>query len=275
MLKSKKMSYTEFYNLKEQPFTNSPDNKFYFDSNQHREAIVRINHVIDNMLGLAVLVGEIGAGKTTIARKLLDSLDVEKYSAGMLVIIHSDVSSEWILKKISAQMGVKKLDVPKDQIMKQLMEKLTEIHQEGKKAVIIVDESNMLRSREVMEEFRGLLNLETPQGKLLTFILIGLPELDEWLYQDKPLRQRMALRFTLHALNPSATKSYIQHRLSVAGREKELFTEDTFRMIYDYSKGIPRLINIICDNALLEGFLTKQEIIEPKVIEDVAIGLGL
>ena len=269
------MSYLEYYKLKEQPFTNSPDNRFYFDSNQHREALVRINHVVDNMLGLAVLVGEIGAGKTTIARKLLDSLDNKNYSAGMLVIIHSDISPEWLLKKIAAQMGVKKLDVPKDQIMSQLMEQLMSIHQEGRKAVIIVDESNMLRSREVMEEFRGLLNLETPQGKLLTFVLIGLPELDEWLYQDKPLRQRMALRFTLHALNPSATESYILHRLSIVGREKELFTKDTFRMIYDYSKGIPRLINIICDNALLEGFLTKQKTIEPKVIEDVAIGLGL
>ena len=144
-----------------------------------------------------------------------------------------------------------------------------------RKTIIIVDEANMLRNKEILAEFRGLLNLEVPGSKLITFVLIGLPELDEWLEQDAPLKQRVAVRFTLHALSQSATKSYIEHRLKIAGCETLSISDEAHQAIFRYSQGIPRLINTICDNALLEGFLVKKKEIELPIIEDVVIGLGL
>jgi len=269
------MSYTDFYGLKEQPFSNTPDNRFYFESHQHAEARVRILHAVETMKGLAVLVGDIGTGKTTLARKLLDELEQGPYEAALLVVVHSDVSADWLLRKVTQQMGIEEAARNKEEMISRLYERLLELHGKGRKPVIIVDEANMLRNREIMEEFRGLLNLEVPGSKLLTFILIGLPEMDEWLAQDAPLRQRIALRFTLHALSQPATRSYIEHRMKVAGREKPLFSDEAFEAVFRHSQGIPRLINTICDNALLEGYLVKNESIDAEMIEDVVVGLGL
>ncbi len=269
------MSMEEFYGLKEQPFSNSPDNRFYFKSHQHEEALVRLLHAVDTMKGLAVLVGEVGTGKTTLARRILADMEDGPYEAALLVIIHSDVGPEWLLRKVSAQLSVVDPSPDKHVLLGQLADRLAEIHETGRKAVILVDEANMLRSKDVMEEFRGLLNLEIPGAKLVTFVLFGLPELDTWLATDPALRQRTALRFTLHALNPTATREYIEHRLRIAGAQESIFVDEAYRVIYNYSKGIPRLVNTICDNALLEGYLVKKKVIEPAMIEDVVIGLGL
>ncbi len=269
------MTYMDHYGLKEQPFSNTPDDRFYFESHQHSEARVRIMHAIETMKGLAVLVGDIGTGKTTLARKLLDELEHGPYEAALLVVVHSDVSADWLLRKVTQQLGVDAPTDNKEEMIGRLYERLLELHENGRKPVIIVDEANMLRNREIMQEFRGLLNLEVPGSKLLTFILLGLPELDEWLAQDAPLRQRVALRFTLHALSQPATREYVEHRLKIAGREQPLFSDAAFDAIYKYSQGIPRLINTICDNALLESYLVKSEGIEASIIEDVVVGLGL
>lgn len=269
------MNYLDFYHLTCLPFTNSPDARFFFESTQHKEAIIRIMHAIDNRLGLAVLVGDVGTGKTTVSRHILENLDDEHYHASLLVAIHSDVSPMWILRKVAQQLGLTPAGDEKGPLVEMICGRLFELHEEGKKVVILVDEANMLRSAEVLEEFRGLLNLEITDAKLVTFVLIGLPELDDWIAQDKPLKQRTAVRFTLHALNPTTTKSYITYRLTVAGRNEPLFTDDAFKAIYDHSQGIPRLINTICDNALLEGALVKHEQLGVDLITDVAIGLGL
>lgn len=269
------MSMEEFYGLKEQAFSNAPDSRYYFKSHQHQEALVRLRHTIDTMKGLGILVGEIGTGKTTLARKLLGEIEDGPYEAALLVIIHPDVNAEWLLRKVCVQMGVPEPSDDKHVLLSQLADRLMEIHDTGRKAVILIDEANMLRSKEIMEEFRGLLNLEIPGHKLVNFILFGLPEMEDWLRTDPALQQRTAVRFTLHALNPKATREYIEHRLQIAGATEPIFTDDSFRKIYDYSRGIPRLVNTICDNALLEGYLVKKKIIDPETIEDVVIGLGL
>ncbi len=269
------MSYTEFYGLSEQPFSNTPDTRFFFESHQHNEAKVRILHAINTMKGLAVLVGDVGTGKTTLARKLLGELESGEYEAALLIVVHGDVKADWLLRKITQQLGVEESTGSKEETIGRLYERLMELYEEGRKPVIIVDEANMLRNPEIMEEFRGILNLEVPGSKLITFVLIGLPELDEWLAQDTPLKQRIALRFTLHALNQQASREYIEHRLKVAGAGAPIFTEDAFKSIFKYSQGTPRLINTICDNALLEGYLVKSKEIGADAIEDVVIGLGL
>jgi general secretion pathway protein A len=269
------MDYLEYYQLSEHPFSNVVDGRFYYASPQQSEAIVKLKYAIDTKKGLAVVVGNIGAGKTTLARKLLEELDEENYEAALLVIIHSTVSSEWLFRKFAIQLGVKNAAENKIELLGEIYRRLNEINEEGKKAVVLMDEVQMLNSREIMEEFRGLLNMESPEGKMVNFVFFGLPELDRVLALDEPLKQRVAVRIPLQAFTDENTGAYVHHRLQVAGCIREIFTDAAARLIYRYSKGSPRLINTICDNALLEGYLFKATVIDEPIIRTVAVDLGL
>ncbi len=269
------MDYMEFYKLNNQPFTNSVDNRFYYNSSQHSEALVRLKYTASTRKGLALLVGDIGTGKTTLARRVLDELDENEYEAALLVIIHSSVTAEWLIRKIAIQIGVQDPGEEKVELLSQLYRRLLELHEGGKKVVVLIDEAQMLKGKEIMEEFRGLLNMEVPDGKLVTFIFFALPEIDENLSLDEPLKQRIAFRYSLHSFQETTTKEYIKHRLHIAGCDGELFTDKSLSAVHKYSKGIPRLINTICDNALLEGFLVKRKVIDEDVITNVANDLGL
>jgi len=269
------MDYLEFYRLKEQPFTNSINNRFYFSSEQHGEALLRLKYAVSTMKGLAVLLGGIGTGKTTLARRMLDELGEDEYESALLVIIHSSITAEWLLKKIAMQLGVDEIPEDKVNLLSKLYHRLIEIHESGKKAVVLIDEAQMLNTREIMEEFRGLLNLEVPGGKLVSFVFFGLPELDELLSLDEPLKQRVAVKFRLKSFTQNTTEEYIRHRLGIAGNSVDMFSKEAMDSVHIYSKGIPRLINTICDNALLEGFLTKKPLIDTSIIEEVASDFGL
>ncbi len=269
------MSYEKFYGFTEQPFSNAADSRFFYESDQHSEAIVRILHGVKTMKGLVVMVGEMGAGKTLLARKLLDRLQTDEYEAALLVIVHTEISAEWLLRKIALQLGVAEPAETKSAILTQLYNRLMEIYEQGKKAVVIIDEANMLQTREIFEEFRGLLNLEVPGRKLISVVLMGLPDLDKYLALDPPLMQRIAVKFTLKSLDPVSTGNYIKHRLSIVGCTREIFLPDAALTIYQFSKGIPRLINTLCDNCLLEGYLIKKEVISSTIVEQVVTDLGL
>jgi len=206
---------------------------------------------------------------------MLEELDEENYEAALLVIIHSSVSSEWLFKKFAIQLGVKNLSDNKVELLGEIYRRLLEIHEEGRKAVVLMDEVQMLNSKEIMEEFRGLLNMETSEGKLVNFIFFGLAELEQVLSLDEPLKQRVAVRIRLTAYSEENTLDYIKHRLEVAGRALNIFTPEAIKLVYKYSKGSPRLINTICDNALLEGFLSKKAAIDDDTIKTVAIDLGI
>ena len=269
------MDYREFYKLSEHPFSNVVDSRFYYNSPQQAEAVIKLKYAVDTKKGLAVVIGNIGAGKTTLARKLLEELDEENYEAALLVIIHSSVSSEWLFKKFAIQLGVADMSSDKIELLGQIYRRLHEINEEGKKAVVMMDEVQMLNSREIMEEFRGLLNMETSAGKMVNFIFFGLPELDQVLSLDEPLKQRVAVKIRLQSFSEDNTKDYIRHRMGVASASEDIFTESAVKLIYQYSNGSPRLINTICDNALLEGFLFKHALIDDSIIKAVAVDLGL
>lgn len=269
------MSYLEFFNLKEQPFSISVDNRFYFNSNQHAHALVKLRYAAEERKGLAVLVGGIGTGKTTLARRMLDELEESNFESALLVVIHTSVTSEWLLRKIAVQLGVQNPLDDKTELLSQLYNRLVEIYDAGKKAVVLIDEAQMLQRREVMEEFRGILNIELDGQKLITFIFFGLTELDTYLALDKPLQQRIAVRYELESFTEKTTEEYIRYRLEVAGSKKEFFTKGALATIHQYSEGIPRLINSICDNALLEGFLRKKDRIDEEMIKEVIADLKL
>jgi general secretion pathway protein A len=269
------MDYLEFYRLKEHPFSNVVDSKFYYNSPLHSDALVKLKYAVDTRKGLAVVIGGIGTGKTTLARRFLEQMDESEYEAALLVVVHSSVSSEWLFKKFAIQLGV--TDVPDDKVelLSRIYRRLHEINDEGKKAVVMVDEVQMLNSKEIMEEFRGLLNMETPDGKLLNFVFFGLPELESVLALDEPLLQRVAVKIRLKEFSEETTNDYMRHRLTVAGGKGDIFSTEAVRSIYHYTKGTPRLINTVCDNALLEGYLARTVVIDASIINTVAVDLGL
>lgn len=264
------MSYLDYYGLKEEPFSISVDNRFYYNGKHHSDALIRLKYAAEARKGLALLVGDIGAGKTTLARRLLDELDEKVYESALLIVIHSSITSEWLLRKIAVQLGVQKPAEDKTELLGQLYNRLAEIHEKKRKTVVLIDEAQMLQSKEVMEEFRGILNIELDGHKLITFVLFGLPDMERHLALDEPLRQRVAIRYHLQSFSEKSTEDYIRFRLQVAGAKKDIFTQMAYASLHEFSGGIPRVINTLCDNALLEGFLRKKERIDHYMVREIA-----
>jgi len=269
------MSYIEYFDLVMEPFSNAPDARFYFDSDQHSQALVRLMYAVNSNKGLAVLVGGVGTGKTTLARRMLDTLDESKYESSMLVMVHSGIDPEWILTRIAMQLGIQDPATDRLTVLKQLYERLLEINSQGRKAVILIDEAQMLQSRELMEEFRGLLNLEIPGQKLINIVFFGLTEIEDCLRLDEPLAQRVAVKYNLGSFDLELTTRYVNHRLKVAGAKRALFDHQAIQTVHNYSGGVPRLINTICDNCLFETHMQKSNQVIPKIVDSVAGDLGL
>jgi general secretion pathway protein A len=268
-------TYLDFFELTTEPFSNAPVSRFYYNSVQHSQALARLMHAVSYMKGLSILVGDIGAGKTTLARRMLDSLPEAEYEAALLVIIHSGITANWLLRRIALQLGVENPAQEKLALLSQLYQRLLQIYESGKKAVVLIDEAQMLETRELMEEFRGLLNLEVPERKLISFVFFGLPEIEKNLKLDPPLAQRVAFRYKLEPFTTESTEAYIKHRLRLAGSPRMPFTPEALLALHQASGGTPRVINTLCDNALFEAFLARQETIGEDLIRRVADNLGL
>jgi len=269
------MDYLEYYGLKEHPFSNVVDSRFYYNSPLHSDALIKLRYAVDTKKGLSVVIGGIGTGKTTLARRFLEEMDENSYEAALLVVVHSSVSSEWLFKKFAIQLGVKDVKDDKIELLTQIYKRLYEIIEEDKKAVVMIDEVQMLNSKEIMEEFRGLLNMESGDGKMINIIFFGLSELEDVLSLDEPLKQRVALKIRLKEFSEKDTNDYIKHRMNIAGGKKEIFSEEAIKLIYQCTNGTPRLINTVCDNALLEGYLSKAGNIDGSIINTVTVDLGL
>jgi general secretion pathway protein A len=268
-------TYLDYFELTQEPFSNAPVSRFYYNSAQHSQALTRLMHSVSYMKGLSILVGDIGAGKTTLARRMLDSLPEAEYEAALLVIIHSGITANWLLRRIALQLGVENPAQEKLALLSQLYQRLLQIYESGKKAVVLIDEAQMLETRELMEEFRGLLNLEVPERKLISFVFFGLPEIEKNLKLDPPLAQRVALRYKLEPFTAESTEAYIKHRLRLAGSPRLPFSAEALAAVHQRSGGTPRVINSICDNALFEAFLAREQVINERLIYRVADNLGL
>ena len=269
------MSYLKHYGLDREPFSNAPDARFYYNSDLHSQALLRLMYAVDSNKGLAVLVGGVGTGKTTLARRMLDNLPEDRYESSLLVMVHSGITPEWILTRIALQLGVDEPAGDRLKLLKQLYTRLLEIEDEGRRAVVLIDEAQMLQSRELMEEFRGLLNLEIPGKKLLNIVFFGLTELEDCLALDEALAQRVAVKYHLKSMTFETTTSYIKHRLQVAGAREVLYDAEVIPLIHRYSGGVPRLINTISDNCLFEAYLRKMHKVDSRIAHSVAGDLGL
>ena len=267
------MSYLEHFQFKKPPFGLSPDPDFVYWSKQHSRAKAYMESTIWLSDGFVVITGEIGAGKTTLLHSFLSELGDDVIFA---VVSQTQLNATQFLQAILTEFGFKPFDKQKVELLDMLNMFLIEQYSAGRKVILIVDEAQNL-SKKVLEEVRLLSGIETSQEKVLRIILAGQPELRETLDSPelKQLVQRVRLRFHLGALDQHDMREYIEHRLRVAGRtEPGLFADDAYPLIYRYSGGVPRLINTICDSALLVAFADDKTEIGPEDIENTAEELG-
>ena len=263
--------YLAHFGLQSEPFSNAPVTRFYYESEQHKQALTRLLYAMASMKGLAVVIGDIGTGKNYALRSPLARFRyrIPNTEAALLVIIHFRGRRDLaLLRRIAMQLSVSDPAEEKScPLLSQLYQRLVQIYEAGKKAVVLIDEAQMLKTRELMEEFRGLLNLEVPERKLLSFVFFGLPDIDEAMKLDPPLKQRVALKFRLEGLNREGTEQYIRHRLHLAGApQQQIYTTAAIDLIHNASSGIPRVINTLCDNLLLEGALARVRVIDAPLV---------
>ncbi len=263
--------YKQFYELKRNPFDITPDPASFFPTPRHNEALANLTYGVRWRKGFVVLTGEVGTGKTLLLACLLDLL--RRVQIASAYIVNSRLTPGEFLRHMVTDLQVPTRARDKSELLVDFNKYLIDRCRRGSTTVLIVDEAHLL-DWEVLEEIRLLGNLETAKEKLLQIVLVGQPELDRNL--DSPLlrqlKQRVMLRCELEPLRLSEIQPYIERRLSVAGAkpEKVRFSEHAIELIYGYSNGIPRLINTICENALVIGCAQRMRTIVPDVIEEVA-----
>lgn len=259
--------YEHFFGLREKPFNVTADPAFLFLSHRHKEALSHLVYGINERKGFLEITGEIGAGKTTLCKALLNSLDRDTKTA---LILNPDLSKFQLLKAILQDYGVGFTKNSGISLLNKLNNFLLQQLTEGNNVVLIIDEAQNLRAS-MLEEIRLLSNLETEKEKLLQIVLVGQPELREKLKSPrlKQLRQRISVRYHILPLEKNDTEKYIRHRLLVAGAKNSVeFDQEAVEEIYEYSRGIPRLINVICDKTLLAAFVRETKLIGSKLIRE-------
>ncbi|MBF0483492.1 MAG: AAA family ATPase [Candidatus Omnitrophica bacterium] len=264
--------YTEYFHLTEKPFDLTPDPRYVYYSKAHEEALLRLFYTVIDNKGAMLLTGLYGCGKTVISRVFLNELTGSKYEIAL--ITNPRLNSNELLSEIIYQLSNElHPNKTKGELLRIFNDILISNLNMNKETLIVIDEAQSIEDLGTFEELRLLLNYQQNDRFLLSLILIGQTELRRRLKQLPQLRQRLLIEYHLDPLDENDTNSYIEHRLAIAGSKKSLFSENAKKIIYQYSKGIPRVINGICDMALLEGFIQKVKIplndeIMKKVIRD-------
>ena len=263
--------YKKFYGFKEDPFNITSDPEFFFSSARHNEAFHHLLYGIEQRKGISVLTGEIGTGKTTICRTILNHLDKTTKTA---FILNPNFSELQLLQLVLKDFGIlpQQKNHTKLSLINTLNEFLINETSWGNNVLLIIDEAQNLKVSQ-LEQVRLLSNLETEKQKLLQIVLVGQPELFDKLKLStlRQLNQRIAVRYHIYPIDKSEVRAYIYHRLKVADATLQLnFTPEAIDAVYLHSQGTPRLINILCDRALLAGFVAESFIIDEKMINKCA-----
>ncbi len=257
--------YLDYYGLNEPPFDITPNPRFLFYSAKHREAFNHLLYGVRERKGFVQLTGEVGAGKTTLCRAMLEQLNGHYATA---LILNPVLRPDELMKAIAIEFGLDVKGMDRLETVAAINNFLLWQVEQGKDAVLIIDEAQDL-TEELLEQMRLLSNLETDDRKLLQIVLMGQPELRQRLNSPslRQLRQRITVRYHLLPLRRSEVRQYIEHRLEVSGgKDALLFTKPALWRIYRYSRGIPRLVNAVCDKALLAGFVNQTNRLDYRVI---------
>ena len=262
--------YNAYFNFKEAPFSIAPDPRYLYMTGQHREALAHLVYGLNSEGGCILLTGEVGTGKTTVCRCLLEQIPEH---TNIALVVNPKVTAIELLETICDEL---KIEYPSENnTIKTYIDRinafLIDANARNEKTVLIIDEAQNLDDT-VLEQLRLLTNLETNQRKLLQIIILGQPELLDILARKemRQLAQRITARFHLNALSRNEVKAYINHRLAIAGQNAQLFPEPTISQLYRLSKGIPRLLNVLCDRSLLGTYVQNKTIVDTKTLSTAA-----
>lgn len=263
----------EYWDLNRKPFSNTPDLDFLFRSDEFEEGYARLLYNITEICGgLTLITGEIGSGKTFLAYALKEHL--KKENGVVSIITNPKLSSMQLLKTILRKLGKKDVPRYKIKVLNQLEELLVDLNNENRPVIAMIDEAQIL-SLDALREIRLLLNIETSEKKLLQLVLFGQPDLKEKIERFPQLKQRINIRFHLEPLTREETNNYVKHRLLVSGTKREIFKPAALDILYKRSKGLPRLINNIAQNALFVSCAEGVKKVGPDIIESVADDLEI
>jgi len=258
--------YESYFGLSERPFSIAPDPQYLFMSRQHQEAMAHLRYGLTQGGGFILLTGEVGTGKTTLCRNLLSALPD---NVNVALILNANIKEDELLQTICDELKIKyKVKDTQKTLLKNLNDFLLKGFSNNRRTVLIIDEAQLL-SRDVLEQIRMLTNLETTKAKLLQIILIGQPELNEVLARRdlRQLAQRITARYHLKSIEKQDITEYVTTRLKVAGCTRPLFTKQALSKVFSLTKGIPRLINVLCDNALLVAYSKNSDIVDAKIVK--------
>ena len=267
--------YCEFFGFSEKPFTITPNPNFIFLSNVHREAFAHLLYGIDSHAGFIALTGEVGTGKTTVLRTLLSQLSHEKYHSAL--IFNPCLSGEQLLASICREFGIESKERNSFGYLDDLNRYLLEQNAAGRTVVLVIDEAQNL-APDVLEQVRMISNLETERDKLIQIILAGQPELNDLLNRHdlRQLRQRITVNCRLTSMKLNETVDYINHRLKISGsRIPGLFSRGAVKQIYRFSRGVPRLINVACEQALVMAWTQESTVVTPLIAAQVVAAVKL
>jgi type II secretory pathway predicted ATPase ExeA len=249
------VEHLQHFGLAEDPFRNEPRLDLFFETHANRDALRRLERGLRQAKGLLVLVGDVGSGKTMVVRRLLESLEEEVFDASMLVVLHGATDAGWMLARFAAQLGIETPAPEREALLAQIYEKLAIIREDGRHAVLIIDDAQALASHATLAEVCGLLKLEYEDRRLLSLVLTGAPNLEHTLSGDPALAHRVDVKVRLEPLDPTGAAAYLAHRIDAAGGNPAILDPGAVASLHALGGGLPGRMNTLADNALFEAFL--------------------
>lgn len=267
------MEHLYHFELAQDPFQNEPDLRFYVESETHRRAQLRIDRALRQSKGLVVLTGEGGTGKSLLARRLFEGLEEEMFESALMVMMQGTADATSVLRRFAAQLGIESPPSERAALIGMLYEQLAIVREDGRHAVLILDDAHVL-GREAMAEIGGLLNLEYEGRRLLSLLLVGLPELDAMVASIPSLGERVDVRVPLQPLSEREARAYVEQRLEAAGATSEIFDDEAVLALFKLGGGRPRRINALADNALFEAYLAGHKSVAAGDVENAGRDLA-
>lgn len=268
------MDYLHHFGLNDDPFRNDHCERFLAETASQTEARRRIDRGVRQGRGLVLLVGGAGSGKTLVARRLYQELEEEMFEAGMIVLLRSRVDTDWLLQRLAAQLGVEEPASGREALMAQVYERLAIIREDGRHAVLIVDDAQALAAPETLAELCALVKLEYEDRRVLTLVLVGTPALERALAADPQLARQVEVKVQMAPLGSDEAATYLGHRLSLAGGDPELLLPGAVAALRELSHGAPGLMNCLADNALYEAYLAGRDQVTRNDVEAAWQALG-
>jgi general secretion pathway protein A len=268
------VEHLHHFHLAEEPFRNEPLLRYLFESRQQRDALRRIERSARQAKGLCVVVGEVGAGKTMAVRQLLENLEEEVFEASMMVVLNGAADATWMLTRFARQLGIEEPPSEREALLAEVYDRLAIIREDGRHAVLIIDDAQALASPGTLADVCGLLKLEYEDRRLLSLVLAGTPALAEALARDPVLAHRVDVKVELQPLDPHAAAAYLTHRLQVAKGDPGILEPASIVALHRLGRGIPGLMNTLADNALFEAFLCGRTAVAPVDVERAHRDLG-